>query len=63
MDYSIILIFSLIILVFSYQIYYNYFKVVNKISDKQLIQNFMMLTMKQDTKRVYFPKMELDYEI
>lgn len=61
MDYSITLIFTLILLAQIYTIYYAYFKRCNKISDKQLMQNYIALRMKQDNSR-YFPKMRIDYE-
>jgi hypothetical protein len=56
MDYSIILVFSLILFAFINQVWYNYFKSGAKISDKQLMKNYISLTMKQHHRR-YFPKM------
>lgn len=62
MDYSIILVFTTVLLAFAYNLYYTYFKIGAKISDKQLMQNYIILQMKQDRTRMYFPKMEIKYE-
>jgi hypothetical protein len=58
MDYSIILIFSLVILTFAYQVYYTYFSRGNKISDEQLIKNYISWKMKKDNAHL-FPSMHI----
>lgn len=46
MDYSIILIAAFFIVVYSYGIWYHYFSRTEKISDQQLMDNYVYLKMK-----------------
>lgn len=59
MDYSIILIFSTVILAISYNVWYNYIKRGDKISDEQLMKNYISWQMKKNNVR-YFPDFKLN---
>lgn len=58
MDNIISYIFLTVILAFAYQFYYTYFKKGAKISDEQLMKNYVSWKMKKSHTR-YFPKMKI----
>lgn len=59
MDYSMLIIFGLVILFFLSQVHWTYFKKGPKLSDEDLMQNFLDFKMKKSHPR-YFPSMKIN---